>query len=592
MKLKQNDYSIKHLSFRIFKDYIRADLKNLIITLFCLLIIAATTTMNAWLIKPILDDIFSASEKNHLMIIPLVIICNSIVKAIADFYQNSTIKIIGHKIVTKLQKELYAHLIYSDLKLFHDHSSGKLLSRFTNEVTVMKKAFTEVFIGIIRDGVTLIALFGLILYQNFIMSLIFLIICPLIFIPIIKLGQRVRALANRMQDELANFAIRLDETFKNITLIKSYCRENYELAKADKVLDQIVKAYQKSVYLESSSSPLLEIIVGLILALALWYGGTSVIEGKITTGEFFSCITALMMSHRPLKAISQIHNNLQEGFAVAQRIFLLLDQKPLIKESKEARRIKFDSYDIEFQGVSFAYKKGKRKVLDNFNMKIASGTTVALVGTSGVGKSTILQLLQRFYDPDNGKIMISKESIYKMTIDQLRNSIAFVSQDLTLFDETIAYNIGYGKIGATEEEIIAAAKAASADDFIKELPEGYNSPVGQAGVKLSGGQKQRIAIARALLKNAPILLLDEATSALDSISEKKVQEALNLLKKGRTTIVIAHKISTIETADSICVIDNGKILDRGTHEELLGKSERYKKLYSYYKYAKNEKITS
>jgi subfamily B ATP-binding cassette protein MsbA len=355
----------------------------------------------------------------------------------------------------------------------------------------------------------------------------------------------------------------------------------------------MIDSYKKSVYLEATSTPLLEIIIGLTLAIALWYGGTAVMSGQMTAGEFFSCITALMMSHRPLKSISQIHNNLQEGLAAAQRIFLLLDQKPLIIEAKTAQDIHFSHYDIVFDNISFAYRKGKKKVLDNFNMKIASGTTVALVGSSGVGKSTILQLLQRFYDPDQGKIMISDHSIHKMKLDQLRNSIAFVSQDLALFDETIAYNIAYGQIGATEAEIIKAAKAASAHDFIRELPDGYNTPIGQAGLKLSGGQKQRIAIARALLKNAPILLLDEATSALDSVSEVKVQEALNLLKQGKTTIVIAHRLSTIETADAICVIDGGKILDTGTHKELLETSERYKKLYSYYKYAQkdNEKFT-
>ncbi len=314
------------------------------------------------------------------------------------------------------------------------------------------------------------------------------------------------------------------------------------------------------------------------------------LEKNLTPGEFFSFITALLMCYRPLKAVSQLNTTIQEGLSAAHRLFALLDQKPLIKESRTAKNINFKKYDIEFNDVSFSYKPGcKRGVLKHLNMNIESGQTVALVGASGGGKSTILQLLQRFYDPDSGQILIDGHNITEMKLDQLRNSIAFVSQDVAIFDETIGFNIKYGRMDASEQEVIEAAKAAAAHEFITTLPEKYNTHIGQAGLKISGGQKQRIAIARALLKNAPILLLDEATSALDAISETKVQHALNNLKKGRTTMIIAHRLSTIENADLIYVIADGKAGEFGTHKELLNKSERYSKLYSYYKYSTKTK---
>ncbi len=584
-KIKQADHSISSydIATKIFREYIRPEIKRIAIAMVCLLIIAFTTTINAWLIQPVLDNVFMQKKTELLFIIPLCVFINSLVKSLAEFYQNSSMKIIGQKIVSSIQKQLYEHLIYSDLKLFHDHSSGKLLSKFTNEVNMMKRSIIEVCKNTVRDFVTLIALISLMFYQSVAMSLIFILVLPIIFLPVIQLGRRMRKTANKIQDELASYSTRLDETFKNITIIKSYCNEKYELEKAGKVLNDIEVSYKKSIYIESSASPLMEVVSGITIAVAIWYGGTCIIAKTLTPGEFFSFITALLMCYRPLKAVSELNNTLQEGFSAAHRLFALMAQKPGIKESPEAQDINFKKYDIEFKGISFSYKKCKGGVLKNFNMVIGNGQTVALVGTSGVGKSTILQLLQRFYDPDAGTIFIDGHKITDMKLSQLRSSIGFVSQDVAIFDETIDYNIRYGRMDATDAEVIEAAKAAAAHEFIVEMPEGYNSHIGQAGLRISGGQKQRIAIARALLKNSPILLLDEATSALDSISEAKVQQALNNLKKGRTTIIIAHRLSTIETADLIYVVGDGKASEFGTHKELLNKSERYSKLYSYYK---------
>jgi subfamily B ATP-binding cassette protein MsbA len=550
---------------RVFREYIKPEKKTVIIVIICLFIIACTTAANAWLMQPVLDDVFMEQNSSMLYLVPIAVLINTVIKGVAEFFQNSSMKILGQTIISKIQKKLYIHIIYSDLRLFHDNPSGKLMSKFMNEINMMKRAITEGCTTAIRDLTTLIALIGLMFYQSFAMSLIFLIVFPIMFLPVIKAGKRMRNVANKIQDELGSFSTRLDETFRNIGVIKSYCKEKYELKKSEQVLDDIMASYRKAAYIESLASPIMEIASGITISLAIWYGGILVLKHDLTPGEFFSSITALLLCYKPLKAVSQINTIFQEGLSAASRLFELLDQEPLIKN------------------ISFAYKGTKKGVLDNFSIKIGTGQTVALVGSSGVGKSTVLQLLQRFYDPSKGMILIDGHRISDMKLSQLRRSIAFVSQDIALFDDSIDYNIRYGRVNATDEEVIDAAKAAAAHEFIMKLQDGYQTHIGQLGLRLSGGQKQRIAIARAILKNAPILLLDEATSALDAISETKVQQALDNLKQGRTTIIIAHRLSTIESADLIYVMSDGKAIESGTHKELLNTSIRYNKLYSHYK---------
>lgn len=586
---KSKKYHIDHtmssyeISRRVFKEYIKPEKKSVLTVIICLLVIAFTTTVNAWLMQPVLDDVFMKQNGDMLYLIPVAVLANTIVKAVAEFFQNSTMKILGQTIVAKMQKKLYEHIIYSDIRLFHENPSGKLLSRFMNEINMMKRGVTEGCTTVVRDFVTLIALIGLMFYHSISMSIIFLLVFPIMFLPIVKAGKKMRRVAHKIQDELGSFSTRLDETFKNISLIKSYCKEKYELRKAEHVLDDIVGSYKKAAYIESLASPIMEIASGITISLAIWYGGLLVLKHDITPGEFFSSITALLLCYKPLKAVSQMNTIFQEGLSAAARLFELLDQEQFIREVEGAKYIELKNYDIEFKNVSFSYKSTKKGVLDNFNIKIGSGQTVALVGSSGAGKSTVLQLLQRFYDPSKGEITIDGNRIDNMKLKQLRQSIAFVSQDIALFDDTIEYNIRYGRIDASDQEVIEAAKAAAAHEFIVKLQDGYKTNIGQAGLRMSGGQKQRIAIARAILKNSPILLLDEATSALDAISETKVQLALDNLKQGRTTIIIAHRLSTIESADLIYVISDGKAVESGTHKELLKKSERYSKLYSHYK---------
>lgn len=579
------DYSTKSydIARRMFKEYIHPEIKMITVAILCLLIIAFSTAINAWLMQPVLDDVFMKQKNGMLFLIPIALFVNSIVKGIAEFYQSSSMKIIGQRIVANVQKKLYIHLIHSDMKFFHDNSTGNLLSKFMNEINVMKRSITEVFIGTVRDCITLVALIGLMFYQSWSMSLIFMLVFPIMFFPVIKLGKKMRRTARKIQNELSTFAVRLDETFKNISVIKSFCKEKYEINRAEQALNDVVNSYKKSAYIESTVAPMMEVAGGITISLAIWYGGISVLDHSLTPGEFFSFITALLMCYRPLKSVSQLNTLLQEGLAAAQRLFEVMDQEILIKNCNNVKQVTIKSYEIVFENVCFSYKKCRKGVLNNLNMTIKSGQTVALVGTSGVGKSTILQLLQRFYDADKGRILIDGYDIKQIPLKQLRNSIALVSQDTAMFDETIDYNIRYGRMMASHEEIIEASKAAAAHDFIVNMPDEYATHVGQAGLKISSGQKQRIAIARAILKDAPILLLDEATSALDAVSETKVQHALNNLKKGRTTIIIAHRLSTIESADLIYVISDGKAAEFGTHKELLNKSERYSKLYSHYK---------
>ena len=580
---KDHIMSSYKISERVFKEYIKPEKKTILVVIICLLIIALTTAVNAWLMQPVLDDVFMKQNGEMLYLVPIAVFINTTIKGVAEFFQNSSMKILGQTIVSKIQKQLYIHIIYSDLKLFHDHPSGKLLSRFMNEINMMKRAVTEGCTTIVRDLMTLVALIGLMFYQSVSMSLIFLLVFPIMLLPVIRIGKKMRRIASKIQDELGTFTTRLDETFKNISVIKSYCKEKYELKKSEKILDDVVSSYKKAAYVESISSPMMEIASGITISLAIWYGGLLVLKHDLTPGEFFSSITALLLCYKPLKAVSQMNTIFQEGLSAAARLFELLDQKPLIKESVGASYLDLKRYEIEFRNISFAYKGTKKGVLNHFNIKIGSGQTVALVGSSGAGKSTVLQLLQRFYDPSEGEILIDGHKISDMKLKQLRQSIAFVSQDIALFDDTIDYNIRYGRMDASDEDVIAAAKAAAAHEFIVKLQDGYETNIGQAGLRISGGQKQRIAIARAILKNAPILLLDEATSALDAISETKVQQALDNLKQGRTTIIIAHRLSTIESADLIYVISDGKAVESGTHKELLNKSQRYSKLYSHYK---------
>ena len=566
-----------YLVKRLGTSYVRPLLKRFMLATMCMLIVAATTAASAWLIQPALDSIFVNKNKTMLYIIPAAIVINALINGLAEFYESTIMRRIGQKIASQMQLDLYKNLIFSDLKFISRYSSGNLISRFINDINTLKKTTTEIFTNIVEQLFTLLALFGLMLYQNYKLALLTIIIFPLAFFPIAKLGRRMRSIARNMQEKMSDFTSRVDETFQNIRVIKSYCRELYEISRVENVLNHFLKIYKKASYIEAAPSPLMGLFGAVAVALIILYGG---LQGT-TPGTFLSFIVALLLAYKPLKSLSKLNAIMQEGLAAARRLFIILDVTPQIRELGNEKLTKND-FNIEFADVCFSYKP-KRNILNRINMKIPKGKTVALVGASGEGKTTILNLLQRFYDPDSGVIKIGNIDIKKIKFKSLRENIAFVSQEINLFDNSLMENIRYGKLEASDEKVLDASMAAAAHDFIMELPKKYNTFIGPNGAKLSAGQRQRISIARAILKNAPILLLDEATSALDAISESKVQIALEYLKKGRTTMIIAHKLSTIETADIIFMIANGQIVETGTHNELVLNNGHYNKLYQQYK---------
>jgi subfamily B ATP-binding cassette protein MsbA len=579
----QNKYdSGFYLLSRLFTEHVKSKSQTIIFAIACMLVVSITTAVNAWMMQPVLDEIFLSKNHKMLYLVPLGVVINAVIKGVATFYQSTTLKNIGQKILTEVQLRLYSHLIYADMKFLSDYPSGNLISRFTNDINAMRKTITDVISGVIVEFFTIFGLLGVMIYQSVELTLIAVIIFPLALFPLRKLGKRMRKVARNMQEELGGFTVRLDETFQNAKIIKSYCREEYEVTRASRIIDRFLEIYRKAVYLESLSSPIMESLGAVAVAIIIMYGGSQVIAEQTTPGAFFSFIVSLLMLYKPLKTLSNLNTSLQEGIAASRRLFIMIDETPKIIDNKNVKPTHFKTYNIKFSNVYFSYKSNK-KILEGVNLNIPQGKTIALVGSSGSGKTTIFNLLQRMYDPDYGDIQLDGNSIKKIRLKCLRESIALVSQEVTLFDDTIRENIRYGRLNATEEEIIDAAMAAAAHDFITDLPDGYDTQIGQQGLKISGGQRQRIAIARAILKNAPILLLDEATSALDTISEKQVQLALEYLKKGRTTIVIAHRLSTIETADLIYVVSDGRVKESGSHSELLAKGGEYAQLYEQYK---------
>jgi subfamily B ATP-binding cassette protein MsbA len=567
-----------YLVKRMLTNYVAPYRGRLVIAVLCMLVVAAATAAVAWIMQPIIDDIFLNKNSDLLAVISLGIIAIFFIKGMASYGQDYLMQCIGQRIITDMQIELYNHLINSDLALISGESSGKIISRFTNDINRLRASTIIVTTGIARELLTLVALVGVMFYQSFTLAIIAFTAFPVAIYPLIRLGKKMRKISHSTQEQLGVFTMRLDETFKGARVIKAYQQEDFEISRATAAVERIYKLFAKASRNQALSSPMMETIGGLAVAAVVWYGGAQVIEGHTTSGQFFSFITAVLAAYKPAKTLSGMNSNLQDGLASARRVFELLDIEPAIKDKENALKLEGKNCAISFEDVTFSYDDNKQ-ALNGLSLDVPAGKTIALVGPSGGGKSTIMNLVLRFYEADSGMINIEGKEIKDISIKSLRDNIAFVSQDITLFDDTIAANIGYGRPSAGLEEIKKAAIDAAADEFISELPNGYDTMIGQDGMTLSGGQRQRISIARAILRDAPILLLDEATSALDQTSEKKIQSALEKLMKGRTTIVIAHRLTTIENADIIYVIKRGKVVEFGTHKDLLVQGGEYSKLY-------------
>jgi subfamily B ATP-binding cassette protein MsbA len=563
---------------RLVRGFMRWHLAGIMLALLCMGIAAASTALRAWLMEPVLDRIFIAREGSLLFLLGGAALVLAILKGLADYGQTVLMSRIGQRVLTDVQNALFARLMRADLAYFNANATGTLISRFTNDVGLLRNAAANVLAGMGRDAVTVVFLVGVMFYQDWALALISFFVFPLAIRPIIGIGRRMRRVSANTQAETGQLMTLLTQTFQGARHVKAYGMEKYEQARASALFERIFALVDRANRTRFRAAPMMETLGGVAIAVVILYGGHQVISGARTPGAFFSFITALLLAYQPMKALAILNASLQEGLAAAQRIFEILDIEPKIQDRPDARPLRVGRGEVRFEAVCFGYRAGS-VALDRVSFTVAGGSTVALVGRSGAGKSTALNLIPRFYDVDAGSITIDGQDLREVTLASLRASIALVSQEISLFDDTVRANIAYGRLDASDAEIEAAAVAAGADGFIRELPDGYETMVGEHGVLLSGGQRQRLAIARAMLKDAPILLLDEATSALDSESERQVQTALRRLMQGRTTIVIAHRLSTIIGADMICVLDRGRVVETGKHAQLLARNGIYASLY-------------
>ena len=563
---------------RLANEFIGRHIGTIALAFVCMGVGAASTALRAWLMQPMLDRIFVAHQASFLWLIAGAALVLAIVKGFADYGDTVLMSRVGLRVIADVQNALYARLIRADLAYFNANASGTLISRFTNDAALLRNAAANVLAAIGKDAVTVVFLLALMFYQDWVLALISCFVFPLAIRPIVGIGRRMRRVSVNTQIEVGQLTTLLSQTFQGARHVKAYGMEDYEQGRAAALFESIFRLVDRANRTRSRASPLMEALGGAAIAVVVAYGGYQVINEARTPGAFFSFITALLLAYQPLKSIANLNASLQEGLAAAQRVFAVIDIEPDIHDRSGARPLVIAGGEIRFDDVRFGYQP-PAVALDGISFTVPAGSTVALVGPSGAGKSTVLNLIPRFYDVSDGSIEIDGQNVRNVTLASLRGALALVAQEASLFDDTVRANIAYGRLSANEAEIEAAAEAVGAAAFIAELPDGYDTLVGEHGLRLSGGQRQRIAIARAMLKDAPILLLDEATSALDNESERQVQAALRRLMQGRTTLVIAHRLSTIVGADLICVMDRGRIVESGKHGPLLARAGLYARLY-------------
>ena len=564
---------------RLFKDSIKPYAGKLLASLFFMAIIALTTGATAWLLDPAIEKIFLDRDEKMLILIPLAIILTLLIKGIASYIQVYLLTVVGQQIIADTQVKMFSKVIYSDLAWLNQVHSAKIISNFLYDVNLLQGSVSNSLASGMKDLLTLVCLLAVMFYQDWRLATVAIIAFPLVGLLSGRLGKRMKKATTEGQVETGILASLLAENLDGTRIVKAYQQEESEIKKVSDSILRRMKNIIKAHVTRGAASPFAEFLAGFGIAGALYYAGLRGLQGELPLNEFISFLGAMMLAFQPLRRLAAINTTIQEGFSAAIRVFNLLDQKSLINENKDASDLKVEQGEIELKNVTLSYIGQKGSALDGINLSIPSGQITALVGPSGAGKTSILNLIPRFYDPNNGEVLIDNQDIKNSTISSLRSKIALVSQEPILFDDTVRENICYGKKSASDDEIVSAAKSAAAHEFISELPDGYNTIIGENGFSLSGGQKQRMSIARAFLKDAPILLLDEATSSLDTESEHLVQEAINSLMKNRTTLVIAHRLSTIINSKKIIVLENGTVKETGNHEELIKADGIYKKLY-------------
>ncbi len=570
----------KQILSRLYNDYTKKFLSKIIIAAFFSIFVAGSTSSIAWLLDPAIKKIFLEKDQTLILIIPMLIIVAFATKGISLYLAKTTMIGVGEEVKKILQEDMLKSFIRADTEYMENKHTGKYISNLTFDVSMITNLLTTALLNFFKDSLTLIGLLSVMFYQNWKLSLIAMIMIPLASFMARTLGKRMGKVTTQATEKSGALTTYLIEIFKNHKLIKIFQNEDYESNRAKKYIDDLKEKNKKIGIVFVRATPIMETLTGIMIAILIFYSGKLILNNEININNFFSFLAAMMLAYQPVRTLATLNISINQGLAAAKRILPIVDNENKITDNKDDTLLQLTNGTIEFKNVSFKYNKDiNGPVLNSVNLKIEGGKMTALVGHSGAGKSTIMNLIPRFYDSFSGDISIDGNSIYKSQISSLRKNISLVSQDTTLFDDTIKNNIAYANKDAKEEDVIEVAKLSYADEFINKLPDKYDTMIGENGVRLSGGEKQRISIARAMLKNSKIILLDEATSSLDAEIENKIQKAISFLTKGRTTLVIAHRLSTILNSDKIYVVDNGIILDHGNHKELINNSKIYKNFY-------------
>ena len=564
---------------KLYNEYTKKFLPKILISVFFSVLVAISTSAIAWLLDPAIKKIFIEKDQTLILLIPAAIIIAFTTKGLSLYIAKTTLIKVGQEVTKILQLQLMKSIIKADAEIVDKKHSGKFISHLTFDISMMTNLISVVILNIAKDSLTLIGLIGVMFYQNWRLAIFALIMIPLASFAAKSLGKRIGKVTTQAQEKSGILTTYMLEVFKNHKIIKIFQKENYEFSRAEKFINNLKDRLVKTSMVIVRASPIMETLTGFMIAGLIYYSGNLMMKQELDINNFFSFLAAMMLAYQPVRSLATINMSINQGLSAAKRIIPLIEQENNIKEKPNALSLEATKGEINFKNISFKYNAEERKVLNSINLNIIGGEMTSLVGHSGAGKTTILNLIPRFYDKVSGDILIDGQSIYDVSLNSLRNNISLVNQDTTLFDDTIKNNIAYANLDATDDEIIEAAKLSHCNEFIDKLPNKFDTIIGENGTRLSGGEKQRLSIARAMLKKSKIILLDEATSSLDAETESKIQEAIKLLTKDRTTLVIAHRLSTVMSSKTICVVDDGEIVAEGNHQELLQKSEIYKNFY-------------